>query len=90
LTVPTAELERMAWTELQAYVPALRGGNVVHAAATRNPEATYLPRPGSGRTLQRTSHPRVTIAGSWTQTGWPDTMESAVRSGYAAAQAIAV
>jgi squalene-associated FAD-dependent desaturase len=90
LTVPTAELERMAWTELQAYVPGLRGGNVVHAAATRNPEATYLPRPGSRRTLQRTSHPRVTIAGSWTETGWPDTMESAVRSGYAAAQAIAV
>jgi squalene-associated FAD-dependent desaturase len=90
LTVPTAELERMAWTELQAFVPGLRGGNVVHAAATRNPEATYLPRPGSRRTLQRTSHPRVTIAGSWTETGWPDTMESAVRSGYIAAEGIAV
>jgi squalene-associated FAD-dependent desaturase len=88
LTVPTAELERMAWQELQAFVPALRGGNVVHAAATRNPEATYLPRPGSSRTPQRTAHPRVAIAGSWTETGWPDTMESAVRSGYLAAEAI--
>ena len=88
LTVPTAELERMAWTELQAYVPALRDGNVVHAAATRNPEATYLPRPGALRTLQRTSHPRIAIAGSWTETGWPDTMESAVRSGAFAAEAI--
>ena len=90
LTVPTSELERMAWEELQSFVPALRGGSVVRAAATRNPEATYLPRPGSPRTLQRTSHPRVAIAGSWTQTGWPDTMESAVRSGYAAAEAIAI
>ena len=89
LTVPTAELERMAWDELLAFVPALRGGRVVHAAATRNPEATYLPRPGSPRTAQRTAHPRVAIAGSWTETGWPDTMESAVRSGQLAAEAIA-
>ena len=89
LTVPTAELERMAWQELQAYVPALREARVVHAAATRNPEATYLPRPGAARTLQRTSHPRVAIAGSWTDTGWPDTMESAVRSGALAAEALA-
>jgi hydroxysqualene dehydroxylase len=90
LTVPTAELERMAWAELQAFVPALRDGRVVHAAATRNPEATYLPRPGAPRTLQRTLHPRIAIAGSWTETGWPDTMESAVRSGALAAEAIAV
>ena len=90
LTVPTAELERMAWQELQAFVPALRGGTVVHAAATRNPEATYLPRVGAPRTLQRTLHPRVAIAGSWTETGWPDTMEAAVRSGALAAEAIAV
>lgn len=89
LTVPTAELERLAWSELCAYVPALRGGRVVHAAATRNPEATYLARPGSKRTPQKTAHPRVALAGSWTQTGWPDTMESAVRSGRAAAEVIA-
>ncbi len=90
LTVPTAELERMAWAELQAFVPALRDGRVLRAAATRNPEATYLPRPGAPRTLQRTSNRRVAIAGSWTETGWPDTMESAVRSGALAAEAIAV
>jgi squalene-associated FAD-dependent desaturase len=89
LTVPTAELERLAWQELCAFVPALREGRVVHAAATRNPEATYLPRPGAPRTQQRTSSPRVAIAGSWTETGWPDTMEAAVRSGAAAAAWIA-
>ena len=90
LTVPTSELEKLAWAELQAFVPELRDGRVLHAAATRNPEATYLPRPGSARTLQRTAHPKVAIAGSWTETGWPDTMESAVRSGALAAEAIAV
>jgi squalene-associated FAD-dependent desaturase len=88
LTVPTSELERLAWQELCAFIPALRGGAVQHAAATRNPEATYWPRPGAPRTLQRTAHPRVAIAGSWTETGWPDTMESAVRSGISAAEAI--
>jgi len=89
LTVPTAELERLAWEELCAFLPALRGGRVLHAAATRNPEATYLPQPGAPRTRQQTSSPRVAIAGSWTDTGWPDTMEAAVRSGAAAAEAIA-
>ena len=89
LTVPTPELERLAWSELCAFVPSLRGGTVVHAGATRNPEATWLPRPGSARTRQRTADPRVAIAGSWTETGWPDTMESAVRSGALAAEVIA-
>jgi squalene-associated FAD-dependent desaturase len=89
LTVPTSELERLAWAELCAFIPALRAGRVLHSAATRNPEATYLPRPGSPRTLQATSHPRLAIAGSWTDTGWPDTMEAAVRSGAIAAEVIA-
>lgn len=88
LTVPTSELEALAWQELTAFVPALRGGNVVHAGATRNPEATWLPRVGLERTVQRTNNPRVAIAGSWTDTGWPDTMESAVRSGALAAEAL--
>ena len=89
LTMPTTELERIAWQELCAFVPRLRGGSVVRGSATRNPEATYLPKPGSTRVLQRTTHPAVAIAGSWTQTGWPDTMEAAVRSGLAAAAHIA-
>ncbi len=89
LTVPTSELERVAWDELCAYVPALRGGSVLQAAATRNPEATFVPRLGATRTRQRTSNARLAIAGSWTDTGWPDTMESAVRSGMAAAELIA-
>ena len=89
LTVPTSELERVAWAELCAYVPELRGGRVLQAAATRNPEATFVPRPGATRTPQRTSNARLAIAGSWTETGWPDTMESAVRSGMAAAELVA-
>ena len=40
------------------------------------------------RPLQETSIPNLILAGDWTQTGWPATMEGAVRSGYLAAEAI--
>lgn len=84
----TAELERLAWSEAQAFLPALAGATLIRSAVTRNPEATWLPRIGSKRTSQRTAHPRLALAGAWTETGWPDTMESAVRSGKLAAQAL--
>ncbi len=53
--------------------------------------ATYSPRPGieSFRPQPETVWPRVFLAGDWTATGWPATMEGAVRSGYAAAQCVA-
>jgi squalene-hopene/tetraprenyl-beta-curcumene cyclase len=85
LRIPTAELEAFAWREVQAFLPSLKGATLIRSAVTRNPEATWLPRPGTSRTKQETSDPRIAIAGSWTETGWPDTMESAVRSGSAAA-----
>jgi squalene-associated FAD-dependent desaturase len=85
LRQPTAELESLAWREAQTFLPALKNATLVRSAVTRNPEATWLPRVGVMRTLQRTNHPAVAIAGSWTETGWPDTMESAVRSGNLAA-----
>ncbi|HVR46003.1 MAG TPA: squalene--hopene cyclase [Candidatus Binatia bacterium] len=85
LRVTTAELEAFAWAEAQAFVPALAQAKLVRSAVTRNPEATWLPRIGARRTSNKTAHPAIAIAGSWTDTGWPDTMESAVRSGTAAA-----
>jgi len=85
LLLPTAELEAFAWREVQAFLPALREAKLLHSAVTRNPEATWLPRVGAQRTSQHTSHAGIAVAGSWTDTGWPDTMESAVRSGVSAA-----
>jgi squalene-hopene/tetraprenyl-beta-curcumene cyclase len=82
----TADLQALAWSEVRAFLPTLRDAVLVRGAVTRNPEATWLPKPGAARTGQRTTHPRLAIAGSWTETGWPDTMESAVRSGTLAAQ----
>ena len=84
----TAELTQRCWSEVRAAIPALRDATLACSSVTRNPEATYLPAPGMRRAAQRTSEPALAMAGSWTDTGWPDTMESAVRSGIAAAQAL--
>lgn len=89
LRLPTVDLEMVAWREVRAFLPSLRDASLMRSAVTRNPEATYLPRFGARRPRQRTAHPAVAIAGAWTDTGgWPDTMESAVRSGTAAARAL--
>ena len=57
---------------------------------SREPAATIAVRPGSEaeRRGVETARPNVTRAGAWTATGWPATMESAVRSGRAAARAL--
>lgn len=88
MNLPTAELEALAWREVRAFVPKLRDAALVRSAVTRNPEATWLPRAGTVRPAQQTADARLAIAGAWTDTGWPDTMESAVRSGLAAAHAL--
>ena len=53
---------------------------------SREPYATIALRPGVVRPGVRTERANVVRAGAWTDTGWPATMESAVRSGRAAAQ----
>ena len=54
-------------------------------------KAVYSPRPSidSYRPTQTTNWPHVFLAGDWTATSWPATMEGAVRSGYLAAEALA-
>ena len=89
LTAPTAALVERTWGELCAALPALRTAQIVQSAVTRNPTATYMPKPGVRRPRSRTQFPNLALAGSWLETGWPDTMESAVRSGLAAAEVLA-
>jgi squalene-associated FAD-dependent desaturase len=55
---------------------------------SREPYATVALRPGVVRPGVETSRPNVARAGTWTDTGWPATMESAIRSGRVAAQHI--
>jgi squalene-associated FAD-dependent desaturase len=86
--LPSAQLSQLCHEELAAVLPALRALRPIRAAATRDRDATFVPAPGLRRPGQVTTCPQVTIAGAWTDTGWSSTMESAVRSGRAAARAL--
>jgi squalene-associated FAD-dependent desaturase len=85
---PTTDMVEVAWNEVRTALPELAGARLLRGAATRNPEGTYLAQPGAPRPASRTTLPNLAIAGAWTATGWPDTMESAVRSGFEAARII--
>jgi hydroxysqualene dehydroxylase len=66
----------------------LGDAELLWSRVSREPYATIALRPGSQRLGVETTRPNVVRAGAWTDTGWPATMESAVRSGRRAAQHI--
>jgi squalene-associated FAD-dependent desaturase len=88
IDLPVAELRDRYLPELERLLPAARGAVVQDFFVTRERTATFAPAPGVGalRPGPRTDAPGVHLAGSWTATGWPATMESAVRSGLQAAR----
>ncbi len=85
------EIIDLALAELREFFPGAREANLVKSTVIKEVHATYSPRPGieSHRPSPETVWPRIFLAGDWTATGWPATMEGAVRSGYAAAQCVA-
>jgi squalene-associated FAD-dependent desaturase len=74
--------------ELARALPHVRDAHVLRGAVTRDREATFVPTPGLRRPGARTAVAGLALAGAWTDTGWPATMESAVRSGRQAAAVI--
>jgi uncharacterized protein with NAD-binding domain and iron-sulfur cluster len=76
--------------ELARLIPAAREAELLRSVVIRENAATFSPEPGCDRwrPAQRTPIRNLLLAGDWTQTGWPATMEGAVRSGYLAAEAI--
>ncbi len=77
---------------LERLLPRARDASVELFLATREHAATFRAAPGSAslRPGPRTSVPGLVLAGAWTDTGWPATLEGAVLSGHAAAaQALA-
>jgi squalene-associated FAD-dependent desaturase len=76
--------------ELRELLPAVREAKLLKATVVKETAATFSPEPGSDRwrPSQRTPLRNLFLAGDWTATGWPGTMEGAVRSGYLAAEAI--
>jgi squalene-associated FAD-dependent desaturase len=85
-----AEIVDLALAEVREFFPAARAATLLKSAVIKEVHATYSPRPGidAYRPTQATAWPRVFLAGDWTATGWPATMEGAVRSGYLAAEAL--
>jgi squalene-associated FAD-dependent desaturase len=86
-----SEIIDLVLKEVQEFFPAAREANLIKSTVIKEVRATYSPRPGidAYRPPQSTPWPRVFLAGDWTATGWPATMEGAVRSGYLAAEALA-
>ncbi|WP_460071272.1 hydroxysqualene dehydroxylase HpnE [Streptomyces sp. YKOK-I1] len=89
IDTPVAELRARYLPELERLLPRARGAGVRDFFVTRERHATFAPAPGVGRLRPgaRTEAPGLYLAGAWTATGWPATMESAVRSGVNAADA---
>jgi zeta-carotene desaturase len=84
------EILELAQEELAEFFPAVKEAKLVKAAVIKEIYATYSILPGLDRYRpeSRTPWPRLFLAGDWTATEWPATMEGAVRSGYLAAEAI--
>jgi squalene-associated FAD-dependent desaturase len=85
---PVAELRSLFENELTRLLPGARGAVVEEFFVTREKHATFRQASGSARLRPGPGTPLdgVYLAGAWTATGWPDTMESAVRSGINAAR----
>ena len=85
--VPAAVLREQFVPALAELFPAAREAQVTEFFVTRERRATFRQGPGTARLRPpaATNLPGLVLAGAWTATGWPDTMESAVRSGLAAA-----
>ena len=77
-------MDSAAWDDRYA------ASELVWSRVSREPRATFAARPGTRnlRWPMETSRPNTFLAGAWTASDWPATMEAAVRSGVAAARAV--
>ena len=89
-TMPRADVIALAIRELAEFFPIVRDAKLEKAHVVKEIRATFSAAPNleSRRPISRTSIPNLFLAGDWTRSGWPATMEGAVRSGYLAAEAI--
>jgi zeta-carotene desaturase len=83
------EIVDLCRRELADILPASRNAELTKATVIKEVMATFSPQPGVDRyrPAQEIGVQNLFLAGDWTRTGWPSTMEGAVRSGYLAAEA---
>jgi uncharacterized protein with NAD-binding domain and iron-sulfur cluster len=84
------EVQRRITVELAQLFPAARSATVRRARVVTEHAATFSAVPGVDQWRPPLESPieNLLVAGDWTATGWPATMEGAVRSGYRAAEAV--
>lgn len=84
------EVIQLAVQELGEFFPAVKQATLEKATVIKEAHATFSALPGldAKRPVARTAIPNLFLAGDWTRTSWPATMEGAVRSGYLAAEAL--
>jgi zeta-carotene desaturase len=90
LQKPRQEIIDLCLKEVREFLPEAREAKLAKATVIKETAATFSPQPGVDllRPKQKTRIARMVLAGDWTDTGWPATMEGAVRSGYLAAEAL--
>ncbi len=84
------EIIDLCLREVRQALPRAQEAQLMKATVIKEVAATFSPQPGVDRwrPQQETKIPKLFFAGDWTATGWPATMEGAVRSGYLAAEAV--
>lgn len=87
---PSDELVWLFREELERLLPSASRARLLDGFTVKQRNATFIPAPGCEqyRLPQRTPVPNLFLAGDWTKTGWPATMEGAVRSGILCAKAL--
>jgi zeta-carotene desaturase len=84
------EVIRLALKELAEFFPAVKEAKLERAHVVKEMRATFSAKIGLElkRPVNKTAVSNLFLAGDWTRSGWPSTMEGAVRSGYKAAEAV--
>ena len=88
--LPREQAIRQAVAELEEFFPRAKDAKLLKAALVKEVRATFGVPSGidTARPAAVSPWPRLFLAGDWTATGWPSTMESAARSGHLAAEAV--
>lgn len=90
INLPRPELAHIVADEMRAAFPRAREAQLLKSTVVKQRNATFRCTPGAQRFRPGpiTESPNLVLAGEWTDTGWPSTMEGAIISGYNAAAAV--
>jgi zeta-carotene desaturase len=90
VAIPKQDVIDMALRELNVFFPAVAEAKLLRSHVVKEVRATFSAAPGleDKRPRSTTVLKNLFLAGDWTRSGWPATMEGAVRSGYLAAESV--